>query len=262
MSLNAAGALPDALASCSTRSARCAASWTAKATGHAAQWRPTAAVHRREATSAAERPAREVQGEGLSACSWPPTRRGPWTASASSPTTPWSWTPAPRARTACSSFNMVMTEAGRHHQKCAGIAILSDDQAAWEKKVEARPRVAVMVCPVNVEAAAAQASRVAWATSGVSRAFCHFAKRVCSGKNALTAQFRWERCLQQAGDDFAGLFGNGTCADGCPMQLPGWHLAKWRMVGGTWCKCRYHQRRFPQSQIYQQSHPTCRLAGK
>jgi serine/threonine protein kinase len=48
-------------------------------------------------------------------------------------------------------FAEVMMEAGRQKQLCAGIVILSDDQAEWVKKVEERPTVAVLVRPVGLK---------------------------------------------------------------------------------------------------------------
>src|SRR5205823_571965 len=48
-------------------------------------------------------------------------------------------------------FDRIMTEATRQALSCAGILILSESQADWAEKVEAKGTVAVLVRPVTLK---------------------------------------------------------------------------------------------------------------
>jgi serine/threonine protein kinase len=48
-------------------------------------------------------------------------------------------------------FQQVTTEAARHRHPCACIAILSEGQTGWMRRIEERPNVAVLLRPVTVK---------------------------------------------------------------------------------------------------------------
>jgi len=48
-------------------------------------------------------------------------------------------------------FDRVMTEARDKRFPCAGIVILSEEQAAWASRVAPRPNAAVLVRPVTLK---------------------------------------------------------------------------------------------------------------
>jgi eukaryotic-like serine/threonine-protein kinase len=48
-------------------------------------------------------------------------------------------------------FQQVTTEAARHHQPCAAVAILSEGQTNWVRRIEQQPRVAVLLRPVTLK---------------------------------------------------------------------------------------------------------------
>ncbi len=48
-------------------------------------------------------------------------------------------------------FENIMKEAERQALRCAGILILSEEQAGWAKEIPARSSVAVLVRPVTLK---------------------------------------------------------------------------------------------------------------
>ena len=109
-------------------------------------------LRRRDATSACRTPSATSSRSWATASSWPPTRRAPWTASASSPTTPLIVDAGTVGEDGLQSSSRFSTRPPGRAQCCRGIVILSEDQADLaEPAYLLAQRRRVLVRPVTLK---------------------------------------------------------------------------------------------------------------